>query len=321
VLKLQEFEEAPLEMNAGHFGILLHAVLGAFGREKESAQEVDAKKIAAWLREKLFHLAKLHFAPGPTFPINLQLEEAAQALDGFATAQAAHRQEGWEIIASENLYSNSTETTNNSVAPVLASSSTSCTLRVCAPSAPCSSSVSATLNAGSEWSGQTLSQPLEKKIILHDGRSMLLQGRIDRIDWHPERKRWMIIDYKTRNDQDWKKATPNREHFQKKGEEILWKDLQLPLYLKLASHWEPLQQSGLPLPTIETTDLCYFQLPIEPEKAGLSESFDSTMILPAWEEAIRLMTEISNGNFEALGDIDATRMPTLAALCGISVLS
>ncbi|MFZ4116312.1 MAG: PD-(D/E)XK nuclease family protein [Chthoniobacterales bacterium] len=325
VLKLQEFEEAPLEMDAGHFGTLLHTVLGAFGREEKLAQEQDAKKIAAWLRKKLFHLAKLHFAPGPTLPINLQLEEVAQTLDGFATAQAAHCEEGWKIIACE----------------------------------------------------QTLSQPLEAKMILHDGRSMLLQGRIDRIDWHPEQKRWMIIDYKTRHGQDWKRATPNSEHFQnlysksaaaamdcvvpnvipaeagiassstsctlrdcapsapspspaaatlktgsqKKEKEIFWKDLQLPLYLKLAAHWEPVQQSRLPLPTIENTDLCYFQLPIEPEKAGLSEPFDLTMVLPAWEEANRLMREILDGNFEALGEIDAKRMPTLAALCGVSVLS
>ncbi|MBX9577287.1 MAG: TatD family hydrolase [Chthoniobacterales bacterium] len=44
--------------------------------------------------------------------------------------------------------SNSTETANSCVAPVLGSSSTSCKLRACAPSAPYSSSVSANLKAG-----------------------------------------------------------------------------------------------------------------------------------------------------------------------------
>ena len=271
VLKLQEIEEAPVEMHAGHFGTLIHAVLGAFGVDEKIAQETDAAKIAAWLRKKLFKIAKRHFAPGPTFPITLQLEEAAQTLDGFATAQAAHRQEGWIIMASEN-------------------------------------------------SEQRQSRPLEEKIILRDGRSMLLQGRIDRIDWHPGKKRWMIIDYKTLHRQDWKSATPNKEHFQKKGEEIFWKDLQLPLYLKLAPHWEPLKKSRLPLPAIDNSDLCYFQLPIELAKAGLSEPFEQAMITPAWQEAKRLIAEILDGNFETIGDIDPERTPTLAALCGQSLL-
>jgi long-chain acyl-CoA synthetase len=57
----------------------------------------------------------------------------------------------------KNLYSHSTETANNSVTPNvipaeagITSSSITDTLRVCAPSAPCSSSVSATLNTGSK---------------------------------------------------------------------------------------------------------------------------------------------------------------------------
>lgn len=271
VLKLREMEESPLEMHAGHFGTMIHAVLGAFGMEKKIAQETDAQKIAAWLRKKLFSMAHRYFAPGPTFPITLQLEEAAQTLDGFAVAQAAHQRDGWQILASEN-------------------------------------------------SEQHQSRPLEKKIILRDGRSMLLQGRIDRVDWHPQQERWMIIDYKTLHRQDWKNATPDKEHFQKKGEEIIWKDLQLPLYLKLAPHWEPLQKSGLPLPTVDNTDLCYFQLPIESAKAGWSEPFHQAMIVPAWHEANRLIAEILDSNFDTIGEIDAGRMPTLAALCGITML-
>jgi hypothetical protein len=130
----------------------------------------------------------------------------------------------------------------------------------------------------------------------------------------------MIIDYKTRHDQEWSNATPDREHFQKKGEKILWKDLQLPLYLRLSAHWKAIQESGLPAPTIENTDLCYFQLPIETEQAGVSEPFDPKMILPGWNEARRIMKAIVDGNFDALGTIEAIRMPTLAALCGISIL-
>jgi hypothetical protein len=271
VLRLQEVEEPPLEMHAGHFGRLIHEVLGAFGMEEKNIPTTDVQKLSTWLRRKLFSMAKQNFAPGPSLPIQLQLEAMAETLDGFAQAQVAHHEEGWRIIAAENHHCFSS--------PVL-----------------------------------------EERIVFEEGGSLLLQGRIDRIDWNQELRRWMIIDYKTRHDQEWKNATPNREHFQKKGEEIFWKDFQLPLYLKLAPCWKMIQESGLPLPTIENTDLCYFQLPMETEQAGLSETFDSKMIVPAWTEATRMMKAIVDGNFDRLGEIEATRMPTLAALCGISIL-
>ena len=271
VLKLQEIPEAPLEMHAGHFGTLIHAVLGAFGVDEKIAASTDAAEMALWLRKKLTKIAQRHFAP-LSFPVTLQLEEAAHALEGFATAQAAHRHEGWKIIAAENML-------------------------------------------------QGHSRPLEEKIILRDGRSMILQGRIDRVDWNSEQKRWLLIDYKTSSHQEWRSATPNKEHYQKRGEEIVWKDLQLPLYLKLVRQWEVVKRSGLPLPDLDNTDLCYFQLPVESEKAGLSEPFSNAMILPAWQEAKRLIEEILNSNFEEIGEVDAARHPTLAALCGIASLS
>ena len=158
---------------------------------------------------------------------------------------------------------------------------------------------------------------LEEKFILHDSRSLLLQGRIDRLDWHPEKKRWLLLDYKTSHRQEWKKETPNRTHFQCKGETIFWRDLQLPLYLKLAPQLKAVKESGLPLPTIENTDLCFFQLPIHPQAAGISEPFDSTMVEPAWQEAERLITLILDGAFDEIGTLDANVSPTFAALCAL----
>ncbi len=268
VLKLHELKRPSLEMEASHFGILLHRVLGAFGAEKEIAHEENSKKIAAWLREKLAEIARHSLSSQPS--IQRQLERAAHLLDGFAKAQAKHRQEGWKIIAAE----------------------------------------------------QHALSIIEKTIMLEDGNSIILQGRIDRLDWHPVRKKWMIIDYKTRESQAWRKATPNREHFIKKGEQVRWKDFQLPLYLQLAPHWEALAEFSLPLPTLETTDLCYFQLPIlATAEAQLSEAFDTMMILPAWEEAKRLLLQIANNRFEDLGEVDPRVVPTLAALCGVAQLS
>ena len=158
---------------------------------------------------------------------------------------------------------------------------------------------------------------VEELIHLQDGRSLLLQGRIDRLDWHPEKKHWLLIDYKTSHRQEWKKETPNRTHFKPQKETILWHDLQLPLYLKLAPQLKVVKESGLPLPTIENTDLCFFQLPIHPESAGISEPFDSSMIQPSWQETERLIKLILDGHFEELGTVDATVSPTFTALCGI----
>lgn len=158
---------------------------------------------------------------------------------------------------------------------------------------------------------------LEEKITLDDGRSLILQGRIDRLDWHPEKKRWLLLDYKTSHHQEWKKETPNRTHFQRRGENVVWHDLQLPLYLKLAPQLSAVQTSGLPLPTIENTDLSFFQLPIHPDAAGISESFETAMIEPAWKEAQRLIELILDGRFKEIGTLPPNLSPTWVALCGV----
>ncbi len=158
---------------------------------------------------------------------------------------------------------------------------------------------------------------LEHNIVIDGGRSLVLQGRIDRLDWHPEKERWLLLDYKTSHHQEWKKETPNRRHFQHRGDSIIWHDLQLPLYLKLATQLQAVLDSRFPLPTIENTDLCYFQLPIHPDAAGISEPFDHAMIEPAWEEAQRLIALILNGHFEEVGTLNTTLSPTWKALCGV----
>jgi ATP-dependent exoDNAse (exonuclease V) beta subunit len=271
VLKLQEVLAAPQEMGPNHFGTLIHSVLAAFGSEASLTQSTDAKLIAGWLRKKLFEVAQDYFSSATSPVIPLQLEEAAKSLEGFATAQAAHRRAGWRIIATE---------------PFL----------------------------------KTKAPPLEEKIILPDDRSIVLQGRIDRVDWHPEKERWLVIDYKTSNSKSWERATPDATHYQKKGEAIIWRDLQLPLYLKLVPRLGSVLKSGFPLPNPENTDLCYFQLPLESEKARLTLPFNHAMIEPAWKEAERVVGRILDHDFEELGKIDAKRTPTLAALCGIAGL-
>jgi RecB family exonuclease len=63
-----------------------------------------------------------------------------------------------------------------------------------------------------------------------DGVPFFLSGRIDRVDHHPERGEWMVLDYKT-GDAD---TDPERSH-RRRSE---WKDLQLPLYRHLLGRLE-----------------------------------------------------------------------------------
>lgn len=261
LLNLKEILPPPLEMTSSHFGMLLHGVLGAFGKESAMAQEEDVERMAEWLKKKLFAFAPHFLTPALSPVLQLQLQEAAKSLRGFAKVQRAHQLSGWQIVAVEH--------------------------------------------------------QVEEKISLPSGRELFLQGRIDRIDWHPLKKRWLLIDYKTSNAQGWEEATPNAMHYQKKGESFLWHDLQLPLYLKLARQLEFLEPLGLPPPTLENTDLCYCQLPLESEKARFSPYFNNEMILPAWKEAERILERILNFEFEEIGKIETKGMPTLAALCGV----
>ncbi len=60
-----------------------------------------------------------------------------------------------------------------------------------------------------------------------DGRTILIHGRIDRIDQHADRNEWALLDYKTGDSAE----DPDKVH-RKQGE---WVDLQLPLYLHLAA--------------------------------------------------------------------------------------
>ncbi|MBM3857415.1 MAG: hypothetical protein FJ390_05565 [Verrucomicrobia bacterium] len=265
VLKLREVLEAPVEMTASLFGVLLHRILANFSAEASLREEKKESIFCNWLEKALERTFQSQFGKKPSPAVSSQQGEVWRALKGFARAEAAHRAEGWKTIAVE---------------------------------------------------GKSRSSSLlEEKIVLDDNRSLILQGRIDRLDWHPEKKRWLLLDYKTSHHQEWKKETPNHTHFRLRGETVFWHDLQLPLYLKLAPQLAAVQESELPLPTIENTDLCFFQLPIHPEAAGISEPFDSTMIQPAWEEAQRLIELILDGRFEEVGMLDSNISPTWKALC------
>ncbi len=62
-----------------------------------------------------------------------------------------------------------------------------------------------------------------------DGETVLLRGRIDRIDRHEERGEWQVLDYKTGESP----SSPEDRHRKGRRGEKRWVDLQLPLYRHL----------------------------------------------------------------------------------------
>jgi hypothetical protein len=90
------------------------------------------------------------------------------------------------------------------------------------------------LNKFAEWQGRRTCEgwriaQVEGKVeqtLTFEGESAVVQGRIDRIDCHPDTHQWQVLDYKSAD----RGESPDRTH-RRRNE---WVDLQLPLYRRLA---------------------------------------------------------------------------------------
>jgi hypothetical protein len=133
-------------------------------------------------------------------------------------------------------------------------------------------------------------------------------GKIDRIDYQASSQKWRIIDYKTSA----KGREPLREHRKKNGE---WKDLQLPLYLKLAAPYAQAEWGVALSP--ENCELTYFLLPEEDGDCGISAPFPASLIEEAWAEASSLAAKILRGEFAPNPPLNVDwNEPALLGLCG-----
>jgi len=138
--------------------------------------------------------------------------------------------------------------------------------------------------------------------------TLRVTGKIDRIDYHESEEKWRIIDYKTSA----KGREPHREHRKKSGQ---WKDLQLPLYLKLAAPYA-LSEWGATL-TPENCELTYFLLPEEEGGSRISAPFPADMVEEGWTEAANLAAKILRGEFNENPRLGTEwNEPALLALCG-----
>ncbi len=142
-------------------------------------------------------------------------------------------------------------------------------------------------------------QPADGKAVLEvDGESMVLRGRIDRIDIHEESKRRTIFDYKSSS----AGKSPDQTH--RRGGQ--WIDLQLPLYRHLARGME-----------IEGPfDLGYIVLPKDPGGVGHRMAEWSQDDLEAADcEAERIVREIRAGKFLPITTPAPEFFEEFAAIC------
>ena len=163
-----------------------------------------------------------------------------------------------------------------------------------------------------EWSPGEEGRPLE----VVNGEAVRLTGRVDRIDLHPVRGCWRILDYKTGDKPTEAKAARRRDGS--------WKDLQLPLYAWMwREHLRETGHEGRDWPI----QLAWWNLPADPAKpdlaflepaSGESEEEFVQSALDCAAEAVRAMRATDGGVFQELGDFP-DREPVLAALAGLGL--
>ncbi len=140
---------------------------------------------------------------------------------------------------------------------------------------------------------------------------VMLKGRIDRVDIHSD-GRVRVIDYKTSSIV----RQPTAAHFAPKLRE--WRDLQLPLYVKLLP---ALGLAGEISDPGDGLELVYFNLPPKRDDAGITGPFDPELIPEAWERAAQIVAEVCSGEgCRDVGKISGNEDPVFHALCGLNGL-
>jgi ATP-dependent helicase/nuclease subunit B len=101
VLGWEAFEPFEDELDPGHFGDLIHAVLREWGRDPEARELADPAKLKACWQELLEREAGKRFGASASTPIRLQIMSAAERLAALAAQQALQRQSGWRVVEVE----------------------------------------------------------------------------------------------------------------------------------------------------------------------------------------------------------------------------
>ena len=165
--------------------------------------------------------------------------------------------------------------------------------------------------------GVECSTPREGIPFVVDGEPIQLTGRIDRIDYHPESRELLLLDYKTSD----KAKSPEETHCQRRyGEIVGWVDLQLPLYEQILPH---LFASGaLGDVTPAAVRVGYITLPRDLEGTGERlAAWPPAAVDAALEQAYDVVRALRNNEFVYNPKVTAPYLEgSIASLLGIGYL-
>jgi len=97
VLRLRAEDDAVLELEGASVGTLIHEVLASFGANAAMRDSSDPEAIEIFVAGELARVVRERFGEWAQPAVEIQVEEVAKRLRGFARAQAALRREGWTI--------------------------------------------------------------------------------------------------------------------------------------------------------------------------------------------------------------------------------
>lgn len=100
-LKMNAVDASVTEMDARHFGSLLHGVLESFAKEGETRTSTSAEEIRAEFHALLDRHLHGRYGARLTVPVMIQREAMRQRLSWWAEFEANERQGGWRIEAAE----------------------------------------------------------------------------------------------------------------------------------------------------------------------------------------------------------------------------
>jgi ATP-dependent helicase/DNAse subunit B len=136
------------------------------------------------------------------------------------------------------------------------------------------------------------------ELFISPETKVILRGRIDRVDFHPEKKQWAVFDYKTSDTP----KPPDKMHRQG----VEWIDLQLPLYRHLIRS----------LDIEDPVALGYIVLPKDVQKTGvLWAEWDEATLAEADEVAMQTAERILQELFWPPAEDPPDLMAEFAAIC------
>ncbi len=143
---------------------------------------------------------------------------------------------------------------------------------------------------------------IESNVRIGNGSELFLIGRIDRIDYHPEKDQWAIWDYKTSE----QAKHPENVHWNPRDQ---WVDLQLPLYIPIA---RSLGVTGNPI-------LGYIGLPKQARDIDFYiADFDQTQLAEAMAVANEVASKVAAGEFW-LDELPNVEYDDYARICQTNV--